>query len=359
MSEQSPSEQWSVSRPVDSSALLVALAVEHGVSPVDVLAGTGLDLVCIHEPGRTITATQELRLVENLVSLVGRPGLGFIAGDRYHFGMHGVWTYALLSSPTVSSAIEIGVRFVDLTFSFFRVWTEPDGERFHLNLDVTPVPSQVREFLLERDLTVALSIGATMLGPWLPVESVELSLPEPKDPVHRAMYTERLGATPTWGGAAVSRVTLPRALLALPMPRGSAEAAAEAERACAELLAQRRQRSGFAGDVRTVLTQGRVTTGQAEVAARLHVSLRTLRRRLADEGTTYRELVQETFGVLAEELLGSGLTVEQVAERLGYADKSSFHRAFKQWRGVSPGTVGRARRSTAEDSVRMVEPRHQ
>lgn len=348
MSEESPSEQWSVSRPVDSSALLVALAVEHGVSPADVLAGTGLDLSSIHEPGRTITATQELRLVQNLVSLVERPGLGFIAGDRYHFGMHGVWTYALLSSPTVAGAIEIGVRFVDLTFSFFRVWTEPDGGHFHLNLDVTPVPSQVREFLLERDLTVALSIGATMLGPWLPVETVELSLPEPTDPVHRAMYTERLGVTPTWD-AAVSRVTLPSALLALPMPRGSAEAAAESERACAELLAQRRQRSGFAGEVRTALTQGRVTTPQAEVAARLNVSLRTLRRRLAEEGTTYRELVQETFGVLAEELLGSGLTVEQVAERLGYADKSSFHRAFKQWRGVSPGSVGRARRSSAED----------
>ncbi|RDI67603.1 hypothetical protein DFR76_103674 [Nocardia pseudobrasiliensis] len=48
------------------------------------------------------------------------------------------------------------------------------------------------------------------------------------------------------------------------------------------------------------------------------LGVRTLRRRLSDEGTTFRELANETIGMLAEELLIAGLTVEQVADRLGY-----------------------------------------
>ncbi|MGY1940976.1 helix-turn-helix domain-containing protein [Nocardia gipuzkoensis] len=61
-------------------------------------------------------------------------------------------------------------------------------------------------------------------------------------------------------------------------------------------------------------------TDQNEVAAALNLSVRTLRRRLEADGTSYRELVAETRQVLAEKLLGIGATVEDVAHRLGYAD---------------------------------------
>jgi AraC-like DNA-binding protein len=81
---------------------------------------------------------------------------------------------------------------------------------------------------------------------------------------------------------------------------------------------------------------------QDQVAATLHVSVRTLRRQLGDEGTTFRALVEETRQLLAEELLGTGrLTVEEIADRLGYAEASSFVHAFKRWKGIPPRRYAR------------------
>jgi AraC-like DNA-binding protein len=76
----------------------------------------------------------------------------------------------------------------------------------------------------------------------------------------------------------------------------------------------------------------------AEMAGMLHLSSpRTLRRRLAEEGVSYRGLLDEVRGQLAQELLADGrLTVEEVAHRLGYAETSSFTHAFWRWTGHGP-----------------------
>jgi AraC-like DNA-binding protein len=73
------------------------------------------------------------------------------------------------------------------------------------------------------------------------------------------------------------------------------------------------------------------------VADELNLDPRTLRRRLDSEGTSFRGLVAEVRETLAIELLSNtGLTVEEVAVRLGYADTASFTHAFIRWRGKPP-----------------------
>ncbi len=75
----------------------------------------------------------------------------------------------------------------------------------------------------------------------------------------------------------------------------------------------------------------------AEVAAGLAMSERTLRRRLTAVGTRYQSLLDEVRQALAEEMLDTGLlSVEDVAQRLGYAEASSFIHAFRRWRGETP-----------------------
>jgi AraC-like DNA-binding protein len=74
------------------------------------------------------------------------------------------------------------------------------------------------------------------------------------------------------------------------------------------------------------------------VADRLGVSERTLRRRLAGEGTSYQRLLDEVRASLADELIGTGrLSVEEIAVRLGYAEASSFIAAHRRWTGETPG----------------------
>jgi AraC-like DNA-binding protein len=105
-----------------------------------------------------------------------------------------------------------------------------------------------------------------------------------------------------------------------------------------DLLARRRARVGLAGRVRDVLVARLADPPDAdEVATLLHLGTRTLRHRLAAEGTSYRALLSEVREHLAEELLiTAGLPVDQIARRLGYVEVSSFSQAFRQWKGVGP-----------------------
>ena len=82
--------------------------------------------------------------------------------------------------------------------------------------------------------------------------------------------------------------------------------------------------------------------GLDPVAASLHLHPRTLRRRLAEEDTSFRALANDVRSTLAVELLSQvGLTVEQVARRLGYAETAAFNHAFARWFRLAPNEFRR------------------
>ncbi|MNF71657.1 HTH-type transcriptional regulator VirS [compost metagenome] len=74
------------------------------------------------------------------------------------------------------------------------------------------------------------------------------------------------------------------------------------------------------------------------IASHLSMSPSTLRRRLADEGMTYQALRDAIRREMAVSWLGEvGLSFDEVSSRVGFADTSSFYKAFRKWTGVSPG----------------------
>lgn len=76
----------------------------------------------------------------------------------------------------------------------------------------------------------------------------------------------------------------------------------------------------------------------ATVAAELKLSERSLRRRLTEEGTSFRDLLQDARKERAQTILSKpGMSLSVAAEQLGYSDTAAFSRAFKEWTGMSPG----------------------
>lgn len=107
--------------------------------------------------------------------------------------------------------------------------------------------------------------------------------------------------------------------------------------------------SGVGGQVSALmmasLEQGEGVPGQARLAEILEIPLSTLRRRLREAGTGYRELREQCLSEMAAALLArSELSVGQVALRLGFGDAGAFRRAFHQWYGCAPGTWQAAQR---------------
>jgi AraC-like DNA-binding protein len=89
---------------------------------------------------------------------------------------------------------------------------------------------------------------------------------------------------------------------------------------------------------RALQTQLERGSPQVEALAQtLHVSERTLRRKLQAEGTSYQELLDDLRRQIAlTRVLSPDTSFEQLAAALGFADASTFYRAFKRWTGTTP-----------------------
>jgi AraC-like DNA-binding protein len=281
------------------------------------------------------TANAELRLIENLVSALDEPeGVGLQAGLRYRLTTYGIWSYALVSSRTVRDAHLVAMQFVDLTYACTSVSAIEDARGLHVTYDDWDVPERVRRFVLERDTAAGLIIWREGLSREIVPQRAQLRLPEPRKP---ELYERVYGIRPEFD-ASSSVLMMDPALLDVELPQASEPVARMCVDHCRDLLDRRALRRGVSGRIRDeLLLDPRRMPTQEQVAARFHVSVRTLRRQLADEGTTFRALVENTRAVLAEELLTTGrLTVEQVADRVGYSEASSFVHAFTRWKGVAP-----------------------
>jgi AraC-like DNA-binding protein len=102
-----------------------------------------------------------------------------------------------------------------------------------------------------------------------------------------------------------------------------------------------------AARVRRLLLGKQNTFPSLRVTARLlHMTPRTLHRRLVDEGTSYRALLEEIRHALALEHLRSGrFGMEEIAYALGYSDLANFRRAFKRWESIPPSAYRKSRKS--------------
>lgn len=329
-------------RSITSAALLVEFAVGRSVKTSALLRGTGIRERDLVDSTAEITLGQELALMRNVVTGVGdEPGIGLMAGLLCHPPSLGVLGFAVMSCPTVRDAVGLGLRYADLSFTVARHHLVLEANEVSIVRDDSAVPREVRRFAVERDVAAIWTIQQDVLPMRPPITRVAVAFPP--HPVYE-MFGAMLGVDEVIFNAPRSVVTGPADLQNLQLPQANAATARFYEQQCADLMQRRRRRLGISGRVRHLLITRGGISDQARIAADLDISVRTLRRRLADEGTTFRELTTETIGLLAEELLITGLTVEQAASRLGYASVSAFTSAFRSWKGQSPGQFARENR---------------
>jgi AraC-like DNA-binding protein len=141
---------------------------------------------------------------------------------------------------------------------------------------------------------------------------------------------------------AVNRVVLDRKTLDLPIAMADPDALRLARDQCERELDRPGYRRSLVTRVRALLgARDRELPSVERVARELGTSVRTLKRKRAEEGMTYSGLVDEVQVGRAALLLRSELTVDEIAARLGYSDAANFTRAFRRWTGKSPRTYRR------------------
>ena len=329
---------WDIARSPAPSRYILEAARRHGLDDAACLSGTTLTAEQLADPATEVHAGQELTIIRNLIGRLGdQPGLGIEAGSQYTFADTGILGYALLSSPTVGDAIDVACRYAALTTTYLSLAVpEVTNTEAVIAFDDAQVPPDVRRFLLERDFAIFLQILPPLLGgiqtpTTLRLEVADLLLP--------ASLVEMGNLTVVVENTRRNALVIPGDLVAQPMPAADPQTAAICIRQCEELLNRRRARRGMSASIRMRIIQDSTRIpSMATVARELCITERTLHRRLAAEGTSYRALLDEVRATLAAELLNSGLGVEETARRLGYSETAAFTRAHTRWNGCPPSS---------------------
>ncbi len=330
------------------SQVMLNFARRHGIDSETCLRGIEIDEAQFHNADALITAEQEMRLIENLrQALPNVPALGFTLGLQYNVSTFGTWGFTLRTSRNFREAIEKALRYIPLSTAYCSFSTAVEGEKFVIIADERHIPANLRTFLLERDLGTAINLAQELNLAEQPVERLEFTGPPPS-------YAEEMA---TLAGIPIhyhaSRNAIIGALkdLQKPLPTFDEHLARTMEDQCQQLL-ERRQIGGVAGRVRQCLLGDLGLLASLEdVAKHLHVSARSLRRKLDGEGCSFRSILEESRRGLAEQLLTTTtMKLDELAMHLGYAETASFTRAFRRWHGMSPGKFraaqGRGRNTT-------------
>jgi len=334
---------WDFKRSSASVRLLVEFGQVQGLDIAKLLARSRLKEADLADPALELDAGQELCVVGNLIRACRQPGLGLEVGMRYNFASYGLWGLGLVSSATAGDALALALRFIPLTFAFCRISGGLDGELCTVTFEPPDVEPALQRFLVERDVAAASRLMRETLGPSFTLSRFTLQHAIPLGASWLDAHLNMGGGRPEFGARSNS-LSFDRHLLDLRLPQANPVTVAMCERACEELLERRRTRLGTTECVRQYLSTAplHMAPDLPQAARMLGLSERTLKRRLQDEGTSFRVLLAEVRGHQANALVAdASLSLTDIAERMGFSDLSSFSQAYKRWFGVAP-SAGRS-----------------
>ncbi len=278
-------------------------------------------------------------LTEMVRALPDRP-LGFEAGARpllQSFGMLGV---AVQTADYVEGAVAVGLQYHQAAGSLVDFAVDADAETLGLTVVPRSADPELLPFLCEETLLSVTTLLRSALGDerWSPA-AIELPYPAPP---YAAEYRARFGAAVRFDAPA-GRMTVPLALLAVPLPRRESAVHAAALAACRALTgtpAEARDLDHVWAVEQLLRADLRRPFTMAGVARQLNTTERTLRRSLTEAGESFRSIHARVRRERAETLLRTtDLPMRTVAEAVGFADARDFRRAFAQWTGSTPAQV--------------------
>lgn len=314
-------------------ALLVRQLEREGVTAASVLAGTGIVPRELSDRSLTLSLRTYLEVAARARDQSGDFGFALRLGLGPAVGHHGIYGYAILSSATLGEALEVATRYAGLGVGLLDLTLRVTGDFAVVSVQPTTKLGDMRPFVIDEFLG-AWAAGTQAVGAAMELSELRLDFPAP---AHRALYREAFGARVHFDCDAIE-LRYPASALERALDLSDPATAALCRKQCDALLARLGETGGLVAHVRrAVLQTPGKWPGLDAAAERLHTSARSLTRRLKEQGTSYQQILDDARKEVAIEYLqASELSVDQIAERVGYAETSNFRRAFKKWTGKSP-----------------------
>lgn len=311
---------------------VIALCARWHVGAAALTRGLPITVAALDAPATRVPIEVCAEVVARAHRLTGEPALALYAGWQMRLSSHGYLGFAAMTAPTVRAAIDLAVRYAATRTTAVGLVLEEAGADAALVIEERAPLGALREFAVLSLAAGLWQLGRALTGKPL-VGTGECAFPAPAFVASVPFAAQMLRFD-----RPANRLRFARSLLDLPITSADPVALELARGQCERELAAIVD-AGLPARVRAAVT-ARLARGAPlpAVARELRLSTRTLKRKLADRGTTFTAIVDDVRRQRALLLLDDrALGVAEVAAAVGYTELANFTRAFRRWTGTTPG----------------------
>jgi AraC-like DNA-binding protein len=304
-----------------------------GINLEQLFVNTGIELATIDDPNETIRPEAEIIFYKNLLKLYPNDALGVCAGYVLSASTYGLYGLALQSGCSVIESIRVGLKYIDFTFTYNHIYFDELSGAASFFVEPYEELGELSDFMIERDVAAIVRLVHDILMPINPIKEIFLTT----NRIDKKSHYERVLKCPLFLGEKRNEIRFdPDTLLCRPN-----QANPLTMKLCCEQLDRmhptRLVKPSYTDKVKYYLVRAIYRNIKLEdVAENLNISPRNLRTRLAAEGTNYTKILDDIRKNSAVTYLKEDLTLEKIAEKLGYSDAVSFSHAYKRWFSKAP-----------------------
>lgn len=314
---------------------LVEAVIAAGIGRDRLLAAAAVDSLRLEDVDGRLEDVELDRVQAAALDLTGDAALGLHLGERATATAYDMVAYLTSHATTLRGGIDSFLKFERILSDTQGSALEERADTATLKLAIFHGEPRCTRLRAELAMTGFFRLLQHFIGPDARARRVVF---EHAPPPYRAEYARIFGGTERFEQK-FTGIQFDRALLDKEQLHKNAELHAvltlEAERKLNRLT----RGIGHAERLRAhlVARAPRERPDMTSAARQLGMSVRSLRRRLSEEGVSYAELVEEAHAVVAKRLLDDpSRSICAAAYDMGFSDPSAFHRAFKRWTGMTP-----------------------
>mgnify|MGYP003514816781 FL=1 len=283
-----------------------------------------------------LTARQLVQILQNSVALSEHADFGLRLGKRLTPTTHGAMGFLVNSSPNLLMALKAFKEFIPTRISFARLSLEytQDSVNIALHFDIQ-LSEQVHRILAETCAVILYECAEFIVGRAMDEAKIFFAHQEPH---YSQDYADYLSGSYFFSSFEI-KVEFPFSLCNIPNASANQDSYMLAMRQCESMLQQLKAApQSYIYDIQKMMLSSSLhELNEEQIAAALFMSKRTLARKLAQDGTSFREIRDSILSRQASSyLLESDLSVDAIATLLNYHDSANFRRAFKRWFDLPP-----------------------
>ncbi|HEX4446546.1 MAG TPA: AraC family transcriptional regulator [Polyangiaceae bacterium] len=317
-------------------------AERSSAARADFRAGIPFDWRRLEQPEARLELEEFERVLSAAVGATGDEALGLHVAEQMPESAVDLLGHMAAHAPTMREAINMASQFAGLGMDGLALDAHDDGDTFVIRYAIPRSTPLADGLLAELFLGGVARMARLFTGAGA---TPRLACFEHERPAHHLEYTRVFGGNQRFGQSTTS-IAFDRAMVNQPQMHQHPELyellRAEAQRRLDRMAATVRPVSRLRQYLRA-MPPSRIPEIPATARA-LGMSERSLRRHLAADGTSYRDVVRSALEASAGRMLRDpARTIKETAVALGFADAAAFHRAFKRWTGMTPGEYRRGR----------------